>query len=167
MLVTLNSERTKSVALFNYGKLCTLVPTITIVKQQDLLFHASSWYHIDWCNFCIHLKSLNVCNNDWSCRIKKYGIEVFNDTTSPLNFKKTYQMVRKLISVGGGAKHRQHCDLISPSFYFEESTLNILVQRSIQWHNVHTKFHKNVSSHSQAIRCTWGMMLPVLTMDHG
>jgi hypothetical protein len=27
---------------------------------EDPLVHKMSWFHIEWCKFCIHLRSLNV-----------------------------------------------------------------------------------------------------------
>jgi hypothetical protein len=27
---------------------------------EDLSVYKISWYHVDWCKFCIHLRSLNV-----------------------------------------------------------------------------------------------------------
>jgi hypothetical protein len=72
-------NNTVSVALFNYGKQCILVPIVTVVNQLSNYgtccyksIHStvkgewcgyrgySLWSYVDWFKFCIHLRSLNV-----------------------------------------------------------------------------------------------------------
>jgi hypothetical protein len=75
---------------------------------EDLSGNKILWSHVEWCKFCIHLRSLNVRHFGMLARygIKKCGIEVtFNGMTSLLNFIKIYQLVQTLM--GGGDTERQ------------------------------------------------------------
>jgi hypothetical protein len=53
---------------------------------EDISVYKMSWSHVDWCKFCIHLRSLNARHqfwNTWRYRMKNYGVEVtFNGMTS-------------------------------------------------------------------------------------
>jgi hypothetical protein len=54
-----------------------------------------SWSHVDWCKFCIHVRSLNVRHFGM---IKNYGVEVTsNAMTSVLNFINIYLLFQNLI----------------------------------------------------------------------
>jgi hypothetical protein len=95
---------------------------------EDLLVYKISWSHVDWCKFCIHLRSLNVHHFGKlkGYGIKNYGVEVtFNGMTSLLNFIKIYQLVQKLL---GGTHtdrrtNRLTGGLITLTYLFKESRL--------------------------------------------
>jgi hypothetical protein len=86
---------------------------------EYLSVYRISWSHVDWCKFCIHLRSLNVRHfwNGWRYGIKKYGFEVtFNGMTSLLNFIKIYQLVQKLLE--GDPQTDRQTDWWSHKSYF-------------------------------------------------
>jgi hypothetical protein len=37
-----------------------MVSTEVMYALESIIIILSSWSHVDWCNFCIHLRSLNV-----------------------------------------------------------------------------------------------------------
>jgi hypothetical protein len=93
---------------------------------EDLLAYKIPWSHVDWCKFCIHLRSLNAHHFGMveGTGLKKYGVEVtFNGMISLLNFIKIYQLVQRLL---GGHTDRQAGDLISLTFLFRKVRLKMV-----------------------------------------
>jgi hypothetical protein len=83
---------------------------------EDASVNKISWSHVDWCKFCIHLRSLNV---------RHFGMlegTVLISTASrydlPTEFHKNLPIGSKVIWGGG-----THGDLISLTFLFKESRL--------------------------------------------
>jgi hypothetical protein len=68
---------------------------------EDLSVYKVSWSHVDWCKFCIHLRSKNVRHFGM---LESTGLKVevtFNGMTSLLNFINIYQLVQKLLGGTG------------------------------------------------------------------
>jgi hypothetical protein len=45
---------------FVFTKIVSLIKSCP--SFEDLSVYKISWSHVDWCKFCIHLRSLNVCH---------------------------------------------------------------------------------------------------------
>jgi hypothetical protein len=57
--------------------------------SEDLPAYKIEWFHIEWCKFCIHLTSLNICHFGMveATGLKHYEVQVtFNSMTSLLYF---------------------------------------------------------------------------------
>jgi hypothetical protein len=86
-------------------------------SPEDLSEHNISWSCVDWCKFCIHLRSLNVRHfwNCWSQSIRNYRAEViFNGMTLLINFINTVST--NWFKSWWGQTDKQDCDLISLFF---------------------------------------------------
>jgi hypothetical protein len=93
---------------------------------EDLSVYKISCSHVDWCKFCIHLRSLNVRHFGM---VKGTGLKStasrghlqWHDTST--EFHKNLPIGSKVIS--GGHTDRQNRDLIRLTFLFKESRLKM------------------------------------------
>jgi hypothetical protein len=85
-------------------------PIKSCSSSEDLSADRISWSRFDWCEFFMHLRSLDVIFwNCWRYGIKNYGVEVaWHDP--PTEFHKYLLIGSKLI---GWQTHRQEGDLIN------------------------------------------------------
>jgi hypothetical protein len=78
------------------------------VSFEDLSVYKISWSHIDWCKFCIHLRSLNVRHfgmvEGTELKSRLRGHLQWRDL--PTEFHRLYQLVQKLLGGGGGSHGR-------------------------------------------------------------
>jgi hypothetical protein len=95
---------------------------------EDLSVYKSSWSHVDWCKFCIHLRSLNVRHfgmvEGTGLKVWRRGHLQWNDL--PTKFLKNLPISSKVIrgdTQTDGQTDRQTGDLISFTFLFKESRL--------------------------------------------
>jgi hypothetical protein len=91
---------------------------------EDLSVHKMSWSHVDWCKFCIHLRSLNALHFGM---VEGTGLKVWRRGhlqwhNVPTKFHKNLEIGSKVIR-GDTQTDRQTGDLISLTFLFKESRL--------------------------------------------
>jgi hypothetical protein len=59
----------------------------------DLSAYETTWSQVDWCTFCIHLRSLNVCNfgivQAMGLKVRRRGCLQWLDPTTNLHYKTT------------------------------------------------------------------------------
>jgi hypothetical protein len=99
---------------------------------EYLSVYEISWSHVDWCKFCIHLRSLNVrhCGmvEDMGLKVRRRGHLQWHDL--PTEFHKNLPVGSKVIRGDTQTDKqmdrqpdRQAGDLISLIFLFKESRL--------------------------------------------
>jgi hypothetical protein len=84
-------------------------------------FFKFSWYHVEWCKFCIHLRSLNVrhCLMVEGTGLKSMHQGRLQWHDLPTEFHKNLPIGSKVIR-GDTQTDRQTGDLISLTFLFKE-----------------------------------------------
>jgi hypothetical protein len=93
---------------------------------EDLSVYKISWSHVDWCKFCIHLRSLNVHHFGMveGTVLKSMGWGHLQWHDLPTEFHKNLPIGSKVIR-GDRQTDRQTGDLISLTFLFEERRLKM------------------------------------------
>jgi hypothetical protein len=98
---------------------------------EDLSVYKMSWSHVEWCKFCIHLRSSNVRHFGMvkctGLKVRRRGHLQWHELTT--EFHKNLPIGSKVIR-GDTQTDRQAGDLISLTFLFEDSRL----KKKVLWH---------------------------------